>query len=103
MSGKPFVLYHNFDVTRGITKISVCAPIREQIFISEGSDITLGQLVPFQAVKTTLTGDYSHSKKAWDKTLEYISKNNLTKNTEEPYLELYTKTWKILLIHQMDY
>ena len=91
MSGKPFVLYHTFDVARGITKFSVCAPIKEEIFISEGSDITLGQLVPFQAVKTTLTGDYSHSKKAWDKTFEYISKNNLTKNTEGSYLELYTK------------
>ena len=30
-------------------------------------------------------------KKAWDKTFEYISKNNLTKNTEGSYLELYTK------------
>jgi hypothetical protein len=38
-----------------------------------------------------LTGDYSHSKKAWDKTFEYITKNNLTKNTEGSYLELYTK------------
>jgi effector-binding domain-containing protein len=91
MSGKPFVLYHTFDTAKGITKFSVCAPIKEEIFISEGSDITLGKLVPFYAVKTTLTGDYSHSKKAWDKTFEYITKNNLTKNTEGSYLELYTK------------
>lgn len=91
MHGKPFVLYHTYDVANGLTRFSVGIPIKDQVFISEGSDITSGQLFPFQAVKTTLTGDYSHSKEAWDKTFAYIDKNQLTQKTDGAYLEIYTK------------
>jgi effector-binding domain-containing protein len=91
MHGKPFVIYHTYDTANGITKLSVCIPIKEAVFTSEGSDITSGRLYPFQAVKTILTGDYSHSKEAWKKTFDYISKNNLSQNTAIPYLELYSK------------
>jgi effector-binding domain-containing protein len=91
MYGKPFVLYHTYDVANGLTRFSVGIPIKDQVFISEGSDITSGQLFPFQAVKTTLTGDYSHSKEAWDKTFDYIDKNQLTQKTDGAYLEIYTK------------
>jgi len=89
MKGKPFVLYHTYDTTNGITKISVCIPTKEQIFTSPGSDITYGKLNPFQAVKTTLIGDYSHSKEAWTKTFDFISNNNLTRDTEISNLEIY--------------
>ena len=91
MYGKPFVLYHTYDAINGITKFSVCVPIKEEVFISEGSDITFGKLYAFQSVKTTLKGDYSHLKEAWDKTSAYISANHLSKNTEIPSLELYSK------------
>lgn len=91
MHGKPFVLYHTYDVANGITKFSVCIPIKESVFTSEGSDVTCGQLYAFQAVKTILIGDYSHSKEAWKKTSEYITKNNLSQNTEVSSLELYSK------------
>jgi effector-binding domain-containing protein len=91
MNGKPFVIYHTYDVANGITKFSVCVPVKEEIFTSPGSDITGGKLEPFQAVKTTLTGDYSHSKEAWDKALEYFTKNNLVKNPSGPSMEIYTK------------
>ena len=91
MYGKPFVIYHTYDTANGITKLSVCIPIKEAVFTSEGSDITSGKLYAFQAVKTVLTGDYSHSKEAWKKTFDYISKNNLSQNTSIPYIELYTK------------
>ncbi len=91
MYGKPFVMYHTYDVAKGLTRFSVAIPIKDQVFISEGSDITSGQLFPFQAVKTTLTGDYSHSKEAWDKTFEYIDKNKLTQKSDGVYLEIYAK------------
>lgn len=91
MYGKPFVLYHTFDVANGITKFSVCIPIKEAVFISEGSDVSSGQLYSFQAVKTILIGDYSHSKEAWNKTSEYLSKNNLSQNTSIASVELYVK------------
>lgn len=89
MYGKPFVIYHTYDLSKGLTDMSVCIPVDHEIFTSAGSDITSGKFDSFQAVKTTLTGDYSHSKEAWDKTFEYISKNNLIKG-QGPYIEMYT-------------
>ena len=91
MHGKPFVLYHTYDNASGITKLSVCIPIKEIVYTSQGSDITSGQLYPFKAVKTILKGDYSHSKEAWRKTFEYIDKNNLSQNINVASLELYYK------------
>lgn len=92
MNGKPFVLYHTYDTAKGITKLSVCIPLKEQIFVSEGSDVSVGKLVSFPAIKTTLTGDHSHLKAAWDKTFEYIDANHFTQDPEGAYLELYTKS-----------
>lgn len=90
-NGDPFVIYHTYDLKNGITKLSVCVPVKEEIHISSESDMSCGLQYPFQAVKTTLIGDYSHSKKAWDKTIEYIKKNNLSQNNDIPRIEIYTK------------
>ncbi len=91
MYGKPFVIYHTYDVANGITKLSVCIPVKEEIHTSDVSDITSGLLLPFSSVKTTLTGDYSHNKEALDKTIEYIKKNNFSQNIDVPRIEIYTK------------
>jgi hypothetical protein len=48
-------------------------------------------LYPFQAVKTTLTGDYSHTREAWNQSVAYLKKNNLTENTEGTHIEIYSK------------
>jgi len=92
MYGKPFVLYNAYDTANGITNLSVCVPLKEEIFVRDGSDVSVGLLYPFQAVKTTLTGDYSHSKEAWDKTFQYLRDNNLTKKSDANYLEVYNKS-----------
>ncbi len=73
-----------------MTKLSICIPIRNQIFITEGSDISSKTIQPFQAVKTTLTGDYSHNKKALDKTEEYLRSKYLTADVAFSHLEIYT-------------
>jgi effector-binding domain-containing protein len=91
MYGKPFVIYHTYDFANGITKLSVCIPVKEEIHTSAESDITSGLLLPFSSVKTTLTGDYSHNKEALDKTIEYLKKNNLSQNIDVPRIEIYTK------------
>jgi len=90
MNGKPFVIYHTYDMVNGITNFSVCVPIKQEIFIRDESDITCGKLERFLALKATLTGDYSHNKKAWDKAVDYIAKNNLYKNSNIPLLEVYS-------------
>lgn len=90
LTGKPFILYTMYDVANDRTTLSVCLPMKEEIYTSEGSDYTSGNLQPFQAVKTTLKGDYSHSKEAWNKTFDYIKKNNLAENQSSNYIEVYS-------------
>lgn len=91
MAGHPFVVYHTYDKSNGITKFSVCIPVKDEIHISAESDMQSGLLYPFQGVKTTLTGDYSHRDESWKKTTDYIKKNNLTENSELPRIEIYRK------------
>lgn len=88
--GKPFVIYHNYDTTKKLTKISICIPINKPIFITHGSEILSDTLKSFEAVKTTLRGDYSHIGKALDTTLKYFKKNNLKPNPEFSRLEVYS-------------
>ncbi|MEY2629276.1 MAG: hypothetical protein RLZZ469_171 [Bacteroidota bacterium] len=92
MSGKPFILYDRYDRANDIVTFSVCAPTREQIFITSGSEITSGEIVPFTCLKTTLTGDYSHLKEAWTKAENYIRDNGYTPNFAGKYAEVYIKT-----------
>ncbi len=91
MYGKPFVIYHTYDVASGITKLSVCIPVKDEIYIQAGSDMSSGLLLPFSSVKTTLIGDYSHSKEALNQTIDFIRKNNLSQNTDVPRVEVYTR------------
>ncbi|WP_395050891.1 GyrI-like domain-containing protein [Flavobacterium sp.] len=90
ISGKPFVIYHTYNTTNELTKMSVCIPIKDPIFFIEGSDISSEKLQSYQAVKTTLTGDYSHTKKALDKTLEYIRANYLNADKAISHIEIYS-------------
>ncbi|HEX8270673.1 MAG TPA: SRPBCC family protein [Flavobacterium sp.] len=92
MNGKPFVIYHTYDSSAGLTKFSVCIPLKEEIYTSWGSDITFGRLEPFRAVKVTLNGDYSHRQEAWAKGAEYISDNSLTRGSEIRFLEVLTRS-----------
>ncbi len=90
INGKPFVIYRTYDTRNKLTKMSVCIPIKDPIFLIEGSDISSEKLNPFQAVKTTLTGDYSHTSKALDKTQEYLRANHLSLNSSLfSHLEIY--------------
>jgi len=90
ISGKPFIIYHTYDSIKQLTKLSICIPIKDPIFISEGSDISSEKKEPYQAVKTTLTGDYSHNNKALNKTTEFINVNYLNSNPLFSHLEIYT-------------
>lgn len=92
MAGKPFVLYDRYDVAHNIATISVCIPVEKEIFISPGSDVSSAEIIAFTCVKTTLTGDYSHSKEAWTKAEKYIADNGLKQNLAGNYSEVYVKT-----------
>lgn len=90
ISGKPFIIYHTYDTTNEQTKLSICIPIKDPIFIIEGSDILSEKLKAFQAVKTILTGDYSHNKKALVKSEDYLNANHLSSDNAFSHLEIYT-------------
>jgi len=92
MAGKPFVMYDRYDVTNDIATISVSIPVAEQVFVSPESDIIAGEIIAFTCLKTTLVGDYSHSKEAWTKAQNYITANGLKQNFSGSYTEVYVKT-----------
>ena len=88
ISGKPFIIYHNYDLERELTKISICVPIKEEIFISEGSEILSKKLNSQPVIKLIMTGDYSHSKIALDKLDAYIREKKYIKNTLYSHFEI---------------
>ncbi|MBE8726831.1 SRPBCC family protein [Flavobacterium hungaricum] len=89
-NGKPFIIYHTYDTASGLAKISICLPINKEISISSGSDILSGKLNSFDAVKTTLTGDYSHTSEAIAKTTAFINKEKITPELGWSHLEILT-------------
>lgn len=89
LNGKPFAIYHTYDLGKGLTRLSLCVPIKSQILTSSGSDILSGKLEPFDAVKTTLTGDYSHLKESLDKTIKYANTSGIAADPSFSHLESY--------------
>ena len=92
LAGKPFVLYNRYDIPNDFATISVCIPVRQKIFISPESDVASGEIIAFTCLKTTLVGDYSHTKEAWSNAQKYIVDNGLKQNFAGNYTEVYVKT-----------
>lgn len=90
LNGRPFIIYHTYDTISNLAKVSFCIPIKEQIFTSQGSDILAGKLDAFEAIKTSLTGNYTYKNKALQKTVEYIRNKNIPTGSTFSYLEIYT-------------
>ncbi|MHC0447638.1 SRPBCC family protein [Flavobacterium sp. 3-218] len=88
--GKPFIIYHTYDTKTGLAKISICLPINKEISTSSGSDILAGKLNGFDAVKTTLNGDYSHRSEAIAKTTAYINNEKIIPDLSWSHLEILT-------------
>lgn len=88
MAGSPFVNYHKWDEKNNAVIFSCCIPTTARVITTE-SDILTGQLSPFKAIETTLKGDYSNLKEAWDKTMKFVSDNNLEFSESGPMIESY--------------
>ena len=87
-AGSPYVLYHKWDEENNAVMFSCCVPTTNQVITIE-SDILTGQLEPFKAVKTTLKGDYSNLKEAWEITRNYITEHGLQSTERGAMLEVY--------------
>jgi hypothetical protein len=90
LNGKPFIIYHTYDTINNLTKVSFCIPIKEQIFTSQGSDILSGKLTAFEAIKTSLTGNYTYKNKALAKTEAYTNSKNIHTGIPFSHLEIFT-------------
>lgn len=88
-SGKTFIIYNKYEKSNNDVEFSVCMPVKDSINIIPGSDVELGKIESYTNLKTTLTGDYSHTQKAWKKAMDYISKNHLERNNSGKIVEVY--------------
>ena len=88
VSGSAFVIYHKWDEENNTVMFSCAMPTPDRVVTTSG-DILTGQLEPLKAVKTTLTGDYSNLKEAWDKGMKYIEQYNLEFDENGVALESY--------------
>ena len=87
--GKPFVKYNFTNDLKATTNFSVCIAIKDSIITSKSSEYTFDNMLPFQAMKVTLTGDLSFKNEAKIKALELVNENNLVQKTEIPVIEVY--------------
>lgn len=88
-TGLPFVRYTTKKSPDQKTAFAICIPIAERIYTTEGSQISGGHFEAFEAIKTSLTGDYSHIDKAWRAARGFMNKNKLTEDTTEKAIEIY--------------
>ncbi|AWI26361.1 SRPBCC family protein [Flavobacterium pallidum] len=86
MNGKPFVIFDNAD--SDTVRFSICGPLKEEIFVSKESDISVQFLDSFSALKTTLTGDYSHRNDARSKGLKHFNENKMERGSSRE-IEIY--------------
>jgi len=91
INGRPFILFKNGIANKDNVTYWYCIPIRDEIFTSPGSDYEGGKILAFNAVKTTLKGDYSHMPKVWEAAKRHIDQKALQENTTGQYIEVYTK------------
>jgi effector-binding domain-containing protein len=88
MAGAPYILYHKWDEANNAVMFSCCVPTTARV-ITTGDNILTGQLAPFKAVKTTLNGDYSNLKEAWEKATKAITESGLEQDNNGPNIEAY--------------
>jgi hypothetical protein len=88
--GLPFITYESISSNDKEIIFAMCVPVEEEILTTPGSEISGGHFDEFLAVKTTLTGDYSHRKEAWNKTRAYANKNKLIEDSfNGKFIEVY--------------
>lgn len=89
-NGVPFVVYDKYDRLNNSAAYTICIPLKEEIFTAPGSEFVGGELKSFTALKTTLNGDYSHLKEAWNKAYSHIAEKQMELNTTGQYVEVYS-------------
>ena len=89
-AGMPFSLYHKFDSENNAVIFSCAVPVTDRVITAADSGLQTGMLKPFKAIKTTLKGNYTNLKEAWETGYKYLADNGLEQTAGVPALELYT-------------
>ncbi len=89
MAGAPFVLRHKFDSENNAVMFSCAVPVSERIITESGSGIQTGRLRPFNAIKTTLKGNYTNMNETWETAYKYLADNNLEQVAGSAAMEVY--------------
>lgn len=87
----PFVMFQNNENKNKIV-YAMCVPVKEKIFTTPDSQIQGKNYSSFLAIKTTLKGDYSHMKKAWAETRNYITTKKFKEDKKGYYIGIYKKS-----------
>lgn len=87
--GKPFVKYNSTNELKKTTNISVCISIKDSVYTSPESEYKFSNMLPFQAIKTTLKGNLIYKNEAKTKALALANENYLIQKTEIPLIEVY--------------
>lgn len=90
MNGKPFLIAENWGVDS--LKLKICGPLRDSIFISNPSDMSVGFLSDFSGYKTTLKGDYSHFQTAQNQSKMAMKTNGIVPKTETTLYYIFVKS-----------
>jgi hypothetical protein len=70
VGGSFVIIYHNYNEQES-NSTNNCSATYSKHLHKFGSDLNAGKLEAFEAVKATLYGDNSHSKDAYNKTLQF--------------------------------
>lgn len=89
-TGSPFIKYNL--ISNNVYNINVSIPIQDEIFITEHSDVLVGNTEAYSALKVILTGDLSHRQKAIKSANEYLIKNKIAVDTEKSIVDIYKES-----------
>ena len=87
----PFVMFQN-NANENKIVYAMCVPVKEKVFTTPDSQIQGKSYSSFLAIKTVLKGDYSHMKKAWAKTRNYIITKKFKEDKKGYYIGIYKKS-----------
>lgn len=88
-AGDPFILFNETDPANNTVIFSTGVPVREQVITPEGSPVVCGFMDPISAVKVSLKGDTDNIPQALEKGMDYLRKNDLTKDPTQKMFEIY--------------
>lgn len=89
MAGMPFTIYNEMDEMNNSVIFSTAIPVKEKIIVTDG-DVLCGYMDRLTAVKTTLSGNYTHLSEAYGMAHKFIGANGYAIDPSKKMFEVYT-------------